>query len=167
MKTIGSHPGAILFRLSVMVILIAVVIFVFFSYVAKVRENAERAAIIRTKGLIDSSLAVVFSTYAAQARLDELNDLNGANPFEFLRQYQLLPQTYVGEIDTGPDDRAKSGWYYQRRLHQVIYKPRYLEQNFRYELLLEYDDLDQSGRFEPGPDHFKGLYFVELADTND
>ncbi len=162
MKTIGSHPGAILFRLSLMVILIAILIVVFFSYVAKVEENLEHAAILRTRGLIDSSLVAVFATYAAKARLDELNDLDGANPFEYLREYQVLPPTYMGEIDHGLNDDLAPGWYYQTHLREVAYKPRYLDESFRFALVLAYDDVNQSGRFETGSDGFQGLHFSEI-----
>lgn len=163
MKTIGSHPGAILFRLSITVTLIAILVVVFLSYVAKVEENLERAAILRTKGLINSSLVVVFASYAAQARLDELNDLDGANPFEYLREYQILPPSYMGEIDHGLNDDLAPGWYFQKHLRQVAYKPRYLDGRFRFALVLDYDDTNQSGRFEYGPDTFRGLHFTEIG----
>ena len=167
MKTIGSHPGAILFRLSLMGILIGILIVVFFSYVAKLEENLEQAAILRTKGLINSSLVAVFATYAAKARLDELNDLNGANPFEYLREYQVLPPTYRGEIDHGLNDELAPGWYYLTQLRQVTYKPRYLDGPFRFALVLAYDDVNQSGRYETGLDAFQGLHFSEIPAPND
>ena len=85
MNTLGSHPGAILFRLTLMVILIAILIMVFMSYLEDTERELERVSISQTKKIIDSSLAVVYSTYAVNHRLDELNDLEGGNPFEFCR----------------------------------------------------------------------------------
>ena len=167
MKTIGSHPGAILFRLGIMVILITILVAVFFTYVADVQKNTERAAITRTRGLINSSLAVVFATYAVQSRMSELNDIDDANPFEFLREYQMLPATYAGEIEHALNDRLKAGWYYQGHLSRVAYKPRYLDENFYFELVLDYDDINQSGRFEMDADAFKGLYFAEIDISKD
>jgi len=163
MKTIGSHPGAILFRLGIMVILIAILAVVFFSYVADVQKNTERAAITRTRGLINSSLAVVFATYAVKSKLDELNELHGANPFAFMSEYQLLPASYGGEIDHGLNDQLKPGWYYLKRRRQVTYKPRYLDEVFRFELKLSYQDKNDSGRFEPEIDSFQGIYFQRVA----
>jgi len=163
MKTIGSHPGAILFRLGIMVILIAILVAVFFTYVADVQKNAERAAITRTKGLINSSLAVVFATYAVQSRMSELNDIDDANPFEFLREYQMLPATYAGEIEHALNDQLKPGWYYLKSRRQVTYKPRYLDEVFRFELKLSYQDKNDSGRFEPEIDTFQGIYFQRVA----
>ena len=43
MKTIGSHPGAILFRLSIMIILIAILMIVFFSYLDDTERELERS----------------------------------------------------------------------------------------------------------------------------
>ena len=162
MKTIGSHPGAILFRMSIMVILIAILVVVFFSYVDKVRENTERASISRTRAIINSALSIVFATYAVQGRLDDLNDLEGANPFVFLREYKLLPATYVGEIDHGLHDQLAPGWYYLKHIRQVGYKPSHLADSFKFELVLRYGDINQSGRFESGIDVFKGLNFMEF-----
>jgi len=166
MKTLGSHPGAILFRMSIMVILIAILIVVFFSYVDKLRENTERASISRTRSIINSSLAVVFATYAVQGRLDDLNDLEGANPFTFLREYKLVPSTYVGEIDHGLNDQLAPGWYYLKGFRQAGYKSRYLGDSFKFALVLRYDDINGSGRFESGVDAFKGLNFMEVEARN-
>jgi hypothetical protein len=167
MKTIGSHPGAILFRMSIMVILIAILVVVFFSYINKAQEVTERAAISRTKGIIDSSIAVVFATYAAQAKLDKINSLDGANPFEFLREYMLLPSTYMGEIDHGLNDQMAPGWYYLIHRRRVVYKSHYLGSSFEFELVLNYDDVNQSGRFEPEFDVFDGLYFMKIENQDE
>ena len=163
MKSIGSHPGAILFRMSIMVILIAILMVVFLFYVDKSQKNIELASIFQTRKIINSSLVVMFATYAARGRLDKLNDLDGANPFEILRGYQLLPATYVGEIEHDLNDRLTPGWYYLRHRRQVVYKPLYIEKKFRFELLLKYDDVDGSGHFHPETDKFKGIYFVEVT----
>jgi len=167
MKTIGSHPGAILFRMSVMVILIAIIIVVFLNYIDRVRENAERAAIIRTKGLIESTLAVVFATYAVEARLDELNELDGANPFDFLREYLALPGTYVGEVESGLGDQHGPGWYYLKRHRQVAYRARYLGDDFRFELKLSYVDANESGRFEPEIDRYQNINFIPVDQSDE
>ena len=99
MNTIGSHPRAVLFRLSIMIILIAIMMVIFFSYVDDTERELERTSVLQTKKIIDSALAVVFATYAVRNRLHELNDLDGGNPFVFLKEYQMLPPAYVGEID--------------------------------------------------------------------
>ena len=73
MNTLGSHPGAIVFRLSIMIILIAILTSVFFSYLEDTEKELERSSIMQTKRVIDSSLAVVFASYAVGGRLYELH----------------------------------------------------------------------------------------------
>ena len=116
--------------------------------------------------IINSSLAIVFATYAVEGKLDDLNDLEGANPFVFLRKYKLLPATYVGEIDHGLNDQLAPGWYYLKHLRQVGYKSLHLGDRFNFELVLRYDDINESGRFESGIDVFKGLNFIEVETQN-
>jgi hypothetical protein len=163
MKTLGSHPGAILFRMCVMVIVIAILIVVFFTYINKVQKDIELTSIARTRDIINSSLVVAFATYAVQSRMDELNELDGANPFDFLRQYQILPPGYIGETELDSIDPLAPGWYYQKHRKQVVYSSRYLEGSYVYRIVLDYDDSNQSGRFEAEFDGFKGLYFMEIT----
>ncbi|MDH3220050.1 MAG: hypothetical protein OEO19_11020 [Gammaproteobacteria bacterium] len=160
MNTIGSHPGAILFRLSTMIILIAILMVVFFSYIEDTERALERASIAQTKRIIDSSLAVVFSSYAVSGRLDDLNDLAGGNPFVFLREFGLLPPGYVGAIDRDPAADLAPGWYYLRHRRQVFYKSGFSDADSYYAVVLNYQDVNQSGFFESSIDRFRNLQFV-------
>lgn len=162
MNTLGSHPGAILFRLSIMIILIAILIAVFFSYVGDTEKELERSSILQTKKIIDSSLAVVFATYAVRGRLNELNDLDGGNPFEFLREFEIQLPAYRGAIRHDLDDSLEPGWYYLAHRRRVAYKPYYLPENSYYEVVLSYDDVDASGRFDQGVDKFRNLGFGNI-----
>ncbi len=161
MNTIGSHPGAILFRLSIMIIVIAILVVIFFRYTDATQKELERQSIMQTKRIIDSSLAVVFASYAVKGRLNELNQVEGANPFTFLEQYSLLPAAYRGEIGHESLADLKPGWYYRRRTGNVIYMPRFLLDAEWYSLVLSYDDSNQSGRFESDHDRFKNLQFIK------
>jgi len=165
MNTIGSHPGAILFRLSIMVVLIAIMVVVFFSYLENAQKELERTSILQTKKIIDSSLAVVFATYAVSGRLNELNQLAGGNPFEFLREYQILPAAYVGELERDPDADLESGWYYLSHRGVVVYKSFFINSNIFFSVVLNYEDIDQSGSFDANIDRFKNLQFRKLAES--
>ena len=162
MNTIGSHPGAILFRLSIMIILIAIMMVVFFRYLDETEKVLELSSIQQTKRIIDSSLAVVFATYATGGRLNELNDIDGGNPFIFLREFEIRPPGYRGQIEEGPVDNLESGWYYLKKDKRVVYKSRYTDKVNYFVVKLNYDDVNQSGSFEQGVDNFKNLLFVEL-----
>lgn len=166
MNTIGSHPGAILFRLSIMIILIAILMTVFFSYLEDAEEGLERSSILQTKRIIDSSLAVVFATYAVGGRLDELNDLRGGNPFVFLEEFRILPPGYVAAIDTDLDAGREPGWYYLSQRRLVAYKSLFTGADSYFKVVLNYDDLNQSGSFESQADRFRNLQFVKVNGWN-
>lgn len=161
MSTIGSHPGAINFRLSVMVILILLFIYVFLHYAEKAEQAIELQSIQQAQRIINSGLVIVFATYASQGRLVELADLEGANPFEFLKEYQVLPVTYQGEIEVAGSSMPESGWYYLSGSGDLMYAPFQLSEPVYFRVVLDYDDIDRSGSFEPGQDQFKALRLVK------
>lgn len=165
MKTIGSHPGAILFRLSLMIILIAILMVVFFRYADSTQKELERQSIMQTKRIIDSSLAVVFASYAAKGRLNELNELDGGNPFTFLQEFKLVPPGYKGELNFNLRHDIDPGWYYLSHRGLVAYKSHFIGSDSYFAIELDYRDLNQSGHFERGIDRFKNLYFVKKAET--
>ncbi len=161
MNTLGSHPGAIVFRLSIMIILIAILTAVFFSYLEDTEKELERSSIMQTKRVIDSSLAVVFASYAVSGRLHELNDLHGANPFVFLEEFGILPPGYAGSLKTDPGSGTAPGWYYLEHRRVVVYKSRFIGSDSYYTVLLNYEDNNDSGFYEPNEDRFRNLVFVE------
>ena len=164
MNTIGSHPGAILFRLGIMIVLIAIMVMVFLSYVDETEKELERRSILQTKRIIDSSLAVVFATYAVEGRLDDLNELDGGNPFVFMREYKILPAAYAGEIDSDPGPQLTPGWYYLSHRRIVIYKSYFTGFDSYFAVELNYEDNNQSGAFESRLDRFQNLTFVKLLE---
>ena len=164
MSTIGSHPGAIVFRLSIMIILIVMLVSVFFSYLEDTEREIERTSILQTKKIIDSSLAVVFATYAVNNRLNELNDLDGGNPFVHLAEYGILPTAYIGEIDHDPGKDQEPGWYYLTHRRILVYKSLFSDADHYFEIVLNYEDRNQSGSFEPASEKFNSLQFVRIAE---
>ncbi len=164
MNTLGSHPGAIVFRLSVMVIIILILIGVFLSYLDENQKQVERASILQTKRIIDSSLVVVFSTYAVKGRLNDLNQVHESNPFDILMEYQMLPPSYQGVIEHEVSPDLAPGWYYLKHRKRVVYKARFIEVDTYFAVLLDYQDTNGSGRFESSIDNFNNLRFVKIAE---
>ena len=162
MSTIGSHPGAIVFRLSIMIILIVTLVSIFFSYLEDTERELERTSILQTKKVIDSSLAVVFATYAVNNRLNELNDLDGGNPFVHLAEYGILPNAYVGETDNDLDQDQKPGWYYLTHRKVMVYKSLFSDADHYFKIVLNYQDNNESGSFESASDKFQSLQFVNI-----
>ena len=163
-RTIGSHPGAITFRFSSMVILISAFVLYFFFYFDDSQKEIERASISQTKRIVDSSLTVIFASYAVKGKLDKLNDLNGGNPFTYMAEFQILPPSYRGVIEDNTGAELNPGWYYLSSQKQVVYVPRYLTENRYFSLYLDFDDVNGSGVFESQLDQFKNLKFIQISD---
>ena len=163
MKQISVPPGALKFRLVMTIILVIILILVFFSYTSRISVTLEKTSIQQTKNVINSTLMVVFAGYAVKDELERLNELNGANPFEYLEKYSLLPATYRGDmgVDQSGDD-SKPGWYYDGANGLAIYKPLYDDKDYYFRIELDYRDVDESGRFEPEIDQYRRLSFRQL-----
>jgi hypothetical protein len=147
-----------------MIVLIAIMVMVFFSYVDEAEYEIERKSILQTKKIIDSALAVVFATYAVNHHLNRLNDLDGGNPFVFLQEYQMLPPAYVGEIDHDPGKDQEPGWYYLTHRKILVYKSLFSDTDHYFKITLNYQDNNQSGSFESASDKFQSLQFVKIAE---
>lgn len=160
MNTLGSHPGAILFRMSVMAVVIALLLVAFFDYLDDTEKALERAAIERGRTLIDSELAVVFARHAIRGELDALAQFAGGNPFALLAANRLGQVEYRGELGAVDAQRRLPGWYYDAAGGQVIYLPRFLDRQARFDLSLRFDDVDGDGRFDRGADRPTGLALV-------
>ena len=162
--TIGSHPGAILFRLAVMVILIAILMLAFFSYLDDNQKALERTSVAQTLRIVDSMLALVFTTYAVRRELGALAEVDGADPFRFVRQFDMVPPpSYRGVAQQRSLDALEPGWHYLAPLGITCYKSRFVTGDRCFRLTLEYDDNDASGRFDYGVDAYRNLRFVEVS----
>ena len=160
--TLASVPGALLFRTLLSILLILILIVVFFDYVDDTQRELERSSIAQTRRIVDSSLAVAFASYAVENRLDDLNELDGGNPFVLLRTYQVLPAAYRGEVDHDLDAEMSPGWYYLRHRRVVAYRTQFLDADRYFRLRLNYDDRDANGRFDHLEDEFRNLQFEPL-----
>jgi len=162
MKQISTPPGALKFRLIAIVILILIFMLVFLNYTNRISASFERTSVQQTKNIINSTLGVVFATYTVKGELGLLNEVNGGNPFEYLKKYGQIPITYQGEIGDDSLEDNVPGWYYDRTNGQALYKALYDDQVYYFAIVLDYRDLDGSGRFEPGVDEYQRLSFKQL-----
>lgn len=162
MRSIGFPPGSDNFRFLLIVIIVVALIVLFFDYTDKLAIATEKISIQQTKNIINSSLAVVFASYAMNGELDRLNELNGGNPFVYMADYNLVPGSYVGEVELGDIGDFKSGWYFDILSRKVIYKAFYSDKIYYFALVLKFRDLNGSGRFESAWDEYQRLYFEQL-----
>jgi hypothetical protein len=145
-----------------MAILVASFVGTFFYYTDRLSKATEMMSIQQTRNIINSSLAVVFATYAVKGELDLLNDLNGGNPFTYMAEYNLVPESYKGVFKVEELGDLESGWYYDSVNGKVIYKTYYDEGLYFFSVVLDYRDVDGSGRYEPGADEYQRLYFQQI-----
>ena len=162
MKQIGVPPGAFKFRLLVIVILVIIFMLAFLNYANGISIATEKASVQQTRNIINSTLAVVFADLAVKGELERLNDLSGANPFEYLEKYNLIPASYRGEIEVDNLKASGPGWYYDRQQGLALYKAFYDDTVYYFTIELDYRDVDGSGRFEPGIDQYRRLSFRQL-----
>ncbi len=162
MKQISVPPGALKFRLVMTIILVIILILVFFNYTSRISVAIEETSIQQTKNIINSTLTVVFASYAVKGELERLNELNGGNPFEYLEYYSLLPPTYRGDVGVDQSGGSTPGWYFDGVNGLAIYKPLYDDKDYYFRIELDYRDVDGSGRFEPEFDEYRRLSFRQL-----
>ncbi len=162
MKQIGVPPGAFSFRLVLIVILVTIFMLVFLSYANGISIAIEKTSIQQTKNIINSTLAIVFANYTVKGEQERLNELNGSNPFEHLEKYGAVPATYRGEIDADNLKDSEPGWYYDGHNGLALYKAFYDDRVYYFTIVLDYRDIDGSGRFEPGIDEYQRLSFRQL-----
>jgi hypothetical protein len=162
MREIGTPPGALKFRLVAIIILVVIFMLAFLNYTNGISASFEKTSVQQTKNIINSTLAVVFATYTVKGELERLNDVGGGNPFDYLEKYSVVPTTYQGEV--GVDNLMSSGpgWYYDRANGLALYKPFYDNQVYYFTIVLDYRDVDDSGRFEPGIDEYRRLSFRQI-----
>ncbi len=159
MKQISVPPGALKFRLVMTITLVIILILVFFNYTNRISVAIEKTSIQQTKNIINSTLVVVFATYTVKGELGLLNEVDGGNPFEYLKIYGQVPITYRGEIDDDSLNNNVPGWYYDRTNGLAVYKPLYDDKFYYFAIELDYRDVDGSGRFDPGIDEYQRLSF--------
>ena len=145
-----------------MTILVTSFIAFFLAYTDKLAITTEKVSIQQTKNIINSSLAVVFASFAVKGELDRLNELSGGNPFTYMAEYNLVPNNYKGIVHDHKLTDLESGWYYDSLNKKVIYKSSIDEQIYFFSVVLSYRDVDGSGRYDPGADEYQRLYFQEI-----
>jgi len=155
MKTIGSHPGAGLFR-SVFSIIIIVIIAAYFLYkTERVSRDAEIVAMQSMVNQINSALSLVVYQQAMNRNLAILSRLDQQNPFYYLALSQKLPEKYRGVVNSEASI-SRSGWYFSSSDSAIVYRTSG-DESFRFELKFSYSDRNRSGKFEPESDSITSL----------
>ena len=149
MKTISSHPGAGLFRSTIVLVLILILILTFFLATQKLTRQAEEIAKDQVLVEIKQALSMMLYDYAIKGRLAELSKFEDGNPFSPLQTYRQLPQNYHGTVRSEKEIKV-NGWYFDSTNRTVIYKYSDNETpNLNFGLEFRFDDLNGDGRHNP------------------
>lgn len=149
-RSIGSHPGAGVFRSTLVIIIILLSILYFFHSTRDLGRRVETVAADRVVTEMRQALAMMLYDYAIQGRLNELERFDRENPFVPLSIYRDLPTNYHGVVsDAG--GIAESGWYFDRAERVAVYRHRDPDRPDRkLSLVFVFEDLDGDRRYGSG-----------------
>lgn len=162
MKTLASHPGAGVFRSTLVIIIILLCIISFFTFTARLGQRVEEIAKEQVIIEVKQALAMMLYDFAIKGRLSELSKFNEDNPFVPLAIYRDLPKNYFGTI--GSETEIKhSGWYFDIAHRTAVYRysGHRIEDN-RYKMTLEFEDLNEDGVYDTGD---VGYLAINKSDT--
>ncbi len=162
MRYLGSQPGGLLFRAIVTALLILIVIVQFLRYAEEVQLETEKASVEQTVRIVDSGMVIRFSELVVNSQLQRLSQLDGANPFPLLQPYGLVPETYLGEVESLSQMPDQAGWFFVSDLGAVLYRYRYQEKVDRFQLSLKFEDRNGDGLLQIGKDKVFALHLERL-----
>ncbi|MES2297876.1 MAG: type II secretion system protein [Pseudomonadota bacterium] len=111
--------GFTLFELAIVVAIVGVLAAALLTRVVFYQEQAERANIEQTVGVLRSALTMKVSRLFVSSRLAEAADLVNENPMNWLSQ---KPKNYLGEFFTPDIQSIEAGnWYFDRGEKRLIY----------------------------------------------
>lgn len=167
---VQRQAGATLIEFAVIVVLVLAFIVIATFRIWELRVQAERVGIEQMVGTLKSALGIELATSVVRKGAQEsLAGYHHCNPMAFLDN---LPANYLGEFDTAPEEPVAGAWYYNRGDATVVYRVRFsddfLSDNpadpavVRFQVQLDYRDLNGNGRFDPAADSAAALNLVAL-----
>jgi prepilin-type N-terminal cleavage/methylation domain-containing protein len=116
------RSGFTLIELAVVICIFGVLSSVLLNRVLSYQEQAEKAAMEQTVGIVRSALQLKVADLIAKGRLHEIVHLVDQNPMELLAQ---KPKNYVGEYFALKPQEVTSGyWYFDLQNGNLIYSVR-------------------------------------------
>lgn len=111
------------FTLFEMVVVICSIVILYMIAAQRLRElpaAAERASFYAVLGQVRTGVNFAMITKLAAGRFNELMDLAGTNPMEFLLE---PPRNYRGELEQVTDQNVqqRGGWYFETSTGELVY----------------------------------------------
>jgi hypothetical protein len=166
MRTVSysKHEGFSLLELVIVIILVVLLFTVAMNRLAPLRGDAEAAHVATVIGSLRSAIGMEAASRVVRDGLRGLAGLEGINPMTLLQE---VPEQYVGVRDAGRSDEIPTGsWYFDEANGLLVYRvrfPQYLEGSpqapveLRWQVQLQFEDLSESGAFDPEQDRVRGL----------
>lgn len=180
-------------ELVAVVLLISIFIGVFAARALKIFALTEQTSVTLTINNMNTVLKYKAIMAVANNRIDELEELSHINPMQliyggsevYMKTTEDLkdeighpPDTtlsnYIGELyDPDVNDIEPGSWYFDRGVNLLIYRVRNTEffyssldgpERIRYAVMLEYEDMNDNGRYDPAEDRFINIK-IENIDT--
>lgn len=161
--------GFSLLELVIVVVLVALLFLFAFDRLMPLRGQAEGTRVASTIGSLRSALGMEVAERIVEQGPASVAELQGANPMNLLQQ---RPEGYLGEMSAGGDrDIAGGAWYFDPDggiLHYRVRFPQYLEGQpeppveLGWRVRLQYDDEQQTGRYDPETDTLRGVVLAPL-----
>ncbi len=171
----NTHPPGIqgfsLLELVIVIILVVLLFTVALNRLAPLRGDAEAAHVATVIGSLRSAIGMEAASRVVREGPQGLAELEGINPMTLLQE---VPEQYVGIRRTGQSNDIPAGaWYFDDDVGVLVYRvrfPQYLEDSptapveLRWQVRLQFEDLSESGAFDPEQDRVRGLGLRSLHD---
>lgn len=149
-RSIGSHPGAGIFRSTLIIIIIIICILLFFAATDHLSEKAERVAAERVVTDMRQALSMMLYDYAIKGQLADLQKFDRENPFVPLAIYRSLPRIYHGVV-SDLNIISVPGWYFDRSEKFAIYHFNNKDQaDLKFSMVFIFEDLDGDQVYSKG-----------------
>ena len=164
-----GQGGFSLFELAIVVAIISILAILAIDKIWALRMDAERAAVAQVVGSLRSALGLEVASRAVRNSLHSVPELEGTNPMKLMAQG---PPGYLGDLEQVDAALLDGGqWYFDAANGALVYLVRFrgsfettlqAPQRLRFRIVLRYEDVDESGRFEPARDRVHGLDLVPV-----
>jgi hypothetical protein len=151
-----------------------VCLFLFFLQLAasriwELRVAAEKTGMAQTLASIQSALGIQLAAIVVREGIEGIVRLEGSNPMELL---DSQPFNYLGELNN-PEPGSIHGhtWYFDTTQRLLVYRVLYDDYfdseldgapRARFQLKLNFDDINENGQFDPKTETFSGLVIKPL-----